>query len=150
MYRYDDYDNALVKARVAQFADQTRRERGGLLRHGSLLTVTSYATRTSPVIRGKWILDNLLGTPPPPPPPDVPALDETIATLLPVSPTLIHQPAREGDIRVSLGDARLATAQLPWSARTSLATGLTDLLDERWILLPSSPLSPSACTVRPI
>ena len=77
-------------------------------------------------------------------------LAQTIATLLQVSPTLIHQPAREGDIRVSLGDARLATAQLPWSARTSLATGLTDLLDERWILLPSSPLSPSACTVRPI
>ena len=40
------------------------------------LTVTSYATRTSPVIRGKWILDNVLGVPPPPPPPDVPALKE--------------------------------------------------------------------------
>ncbi|MBI1355556.1 MAG: DUF1592 domain-containing protein [Acidobacteria bacterium] len=50
--------------------------RGGLLRQGSVLTVTSYATRTSPVIRGKWILDNLLGIPPPPPPPDVPALEE--------------------------------------------------------------------------
>ena len=43
--------------------------RGGLLRQGSILTVTSYATRTSPVIRGKWILDNILGMPPPPPPP---------------------------------------------------------------------------------
>jgi hypothetical protein len=51
-------------------------ERGGLLRHGSILMVTSYATRTSPVIRGKWILDNLLGVPPPPPLPDVPALDD--------------------------------------------------------------------------
>ena len=50
--------------------------RGGLLRHASILTVTSYATRTSPVIRGKWILDNLLGVPPPPPLPDVPALKE--------------------------------------------------------------------------
>ena len=50
--------------------------RGGLLRHGSILTVTSYATRTSPVIRGKWILDNILGMPPPPPPPAVPALKE--------------------------------------------------------------------------
>jgi len=50
-------------------------ERGGMLRHASLLTVTSYATRTSPVIRGKWILENLIGTPPPPPLPDVPALD---------------------------------------------------------------------------
>jgi hypothetical protein len=51
-------------------------ERGGLLRQGSILTVTSYATRTSPVIRGKWILDNILGSPPPPPPPFVPALKE--------------------------------------------------------------------------
>ena len=46
--------------------------RGGLLGHGSILTVTSYATRTSPVLRGSWILDNLLGMPPPPPPPSVP------------------------------------------------------------------------------
>ncbi len=51
-------------------------ERGGLLRHGSILTVTSYATRTSPVIRGHWILQNLLGSPPPPPPNDVPALED--------------------------------------------------------------------------
>ncbi len=52
--------------------------RGGLLRHGSVLTVTSYATRTSPVIRGKWILDNILGVPPPPPPPNVPTLEESV------------------------------------------------------------------------
>ena len=52
------------------------RTRGGLLRHGSVLAVTSYATRTSPVIRGKWILDNILGIPPPPPPPNVPELAE--------------------------------------------------------------------------
>jgi hypothetical protein len=59
--------------------------RGGLLRHGSILTVTSYATRTSPVIRGKWVLENLVGTPPPPPLPDVPALDDnTVAAGLPV------------------------------------------------------------------
>jgi len=49
-------------------------ERAGLLGHGSILTVTSYATRTSPVRRGKWILENILGTPPPPPPPNVPPL----------------------------------------------------------------------------
>jgi hypothetical protein len=59
--------------------------RGGLLRHGSVLTVTSYATRTSPVIRGKWILENILGTPPPPPLPDVPALaDNTVSSSLSV------------------------------------------------------------------
>ncbi len=49
-------------------------ERGGVLTHGSVLMVTSYPTRTSPVLRGKWVLENLLGAPPPPPPPDVPAL----------------------------------------------------------------------------
>ncbi|MBM62371.1 MAG: hypothetical protein CL484_05425 [Acidobacteria bacterium] len=51
--------------------------RGGLLRQGSILLATSYATRTSPVIRGKWVLDNILGVPPPPPPPNVPELDDT-------------------------------------------------------------------------
>ena len=50
--------------------------RRGLLGKASLLTVTSYAHRTSPVLRGKWLLENVLGTPPPPPPPDVPALAE--------------------------------------------------------------------------
>jgi mono/diheme cytochrome c family protein len=54
--------------------------RGGLLGQGSILTVTSYPTRTSPVLRGKFVLDNLLASPPPPPPPDVPALvAETVA-----------------------------------------------------------------------
>ncbi len=51
--------------------------RGGLLGHGSILTVTSHANRTSPVVRGKWVLENILGTPPPPPPADVPALEAT-------------------------------------------------------------------------
>ncbi len=59
--------------------------RGGLLRQGSILAVTSYATRTSPVIRGHWVLQNLVGTPPPPPPPNVPALDDnTVSSLLPM------------------------------------------------------------------
>lgn len=58
--------------RVELAADSPR---GGLLRHGSILTVTSYATRTSPVIRGNWVLENILGAPAPPPPPDVPSLD---------------------------------------------------------------------------
>jgi hypothetical protein len=51
--------------------------RAGLLGQGSVLTVTSYADRTSVVQRGKWIMDHLLGVPPPPPPPDVPPLEET-------------------------------------------------------------------------
>jgi hypothetical protein len=59
--------------------------RGGLLRHGSILTVTSYATRTSPVIRGQWVLENLVGTPSPPPPANVPALEaNTVSSLLSV------------------------------------------------------------------
>ena len=60
--------------------------RGGLLRHGSILTVTSFATRTSPVVRGNWVLDNLLGVPPPPPPPDIPDLPEAkiVARELPI------------------------------------------------------------------
>jgi hypothetical protein len=51
-------------------------ERSGILTQASVLTVSSYPTRTSPVIRGKWVLENILNTPPPPPPPNVPALDE--------------------------------------------------------------------------
>ena len=60
-------------------------ERRGLLGKGSILLVTSHAGRTSPVVRGKWILDNLLGTPPPPPPPNVPALDEKSSPARPQS-----------------------------------------------------------------
>jgi cytochrome c553 len=52
-------------------------QRGGILTQASILTVSSYATRTSPVLRGKWILENILNAPPPPPPPGVPNLDET-------------------------------------------------------------------------
>ena len=57
--------------RVSMLAGSPRR---GLLGHGSILTLTSHAIRTSPVLRGKWILNNILGTPPPDPPPNVPAL----------------------------------------------------------------------------
>jgi hypothetical protein len=69
-------------------------KRGGLLRQGSVLTVTSYATRTSPVIRGKWVLENVLGTPPPPPLPDVPALrDNTVSATLSVRERLAEHRA---------------------------------------------------------
>ena len=58
--------------------DMTGTNRGaGILAQGSILTISSYSTRTSPVVRGKWILENLLNAPPPPPPPSVPALDDT-------------------------------------------------------------------------
>lgn len=68
--------------------------RGGLLRHASVLTVTSYATRTSPVLRGNWILGTLLGTPPPPPPPNVPALaDNAVSASLPVRERLAQHRA---------------------------------------------------------
>jgi len=56
--------------------DESRR---GILGQGSILVVNAYPTRTSPVIRGKWILENILGTPPPPPPPDVPGLPDNAA-----------------------------------------------------------------------
>src|SRR5439155_1808086 len=60
-------------------------ERGGLLGEGSILTVTSHATRTSPVLRGKWVLENILGAPPPPPPANVPPLKENKPGDRPVS-----------------------------------------------------------------
>ena len=55
-------------------------DRRGILGHGSILTLTSIAERTSPVQRGKWVMEVLLGSPPPPPPPNVPALEETKGT----------------------------------------------------------------------
>ncbi|MGI9625900.1 MAG: DUF1592 domain-containing protein [Longimicrobiales bacterium] len=60
--------------RKVTYPDEARR---GLLGHGSILTLTSHANRTSPVLRGKWVMEVLMGTPPPPPPPDVPDLDAT-------------------------------------------------------------------------
>jgi hypothetical protein len=58
------------------YPDETRR---GVLGHASVLTLTSHAGRTSPVLRGKWVMEVLMGTPPPPPPPGVPDLEETEA-----------------------------------------------------------------------
>ncbi|MBM63502.1 MAG: hypothetical protein CL484_11200 [Acidobacteria bacterium] len=56
--------------------EELAERRGGIFGHGSVLTVTSYPNRTSPVLRGKWMLTNILGTPPPPPPADVPDLPD--------------------------------------------------------------------------
>ena len=70
--------------RRVKLADERRY---GVLGQGSILTVTSYPDRTSPVLRGKWVLENLLGAPPPPPPPNVPALQASSAT----KPTTVRQ-----------------------------------------------------------
>jgi hypothetical protein len=84
-----DADYTFVNQRLAEFyripgvkghefrkVDLKGTRRGGVWTQASVLTVSSYANRTSPVLRGKWILETLLNSPPPPPPPDVPALDE--------------------------------------------------------------------------
>jgi mono/diheme cytochrome c family protein len=65
-----------VKGHEFRKVDLTGSGRGGVWRHASVLTVSSYPGRTSPVLRGKWILENLLNAPSPPPPPDVPTLDD--------------------------------------------------------------------------
>jgi hypothetical protein len=65
-----------VKGSDFRKVDLSGTPRGGVLTHASVLMVSSYATRTSPVLRGKWILENILNAPVPPPPPDVPLLDE--------------------------------------------------------------------------
>ena len=67
------YGSHFRRVPIASLTNDARR---GLLGHGSILTVTSYATRTSPVVRGKWLLENILGTPPPSPPANVPPLPE--------------------------------------------------------------------------
>lgn len=72
-------------------------ERGGILSQGGVLTVTSYPTRTSPVLRGKWVLENVLGSPPPPPPADVPDLED-------------HAAASAKDLRAALEKHRASPA----------------------------------------
>lgn len=64
-----------VKGKHMQAVLLTDRNRGGILGMGAVLTATSLPLRTSPVLRGKWVLEQVLGTPPPPPPPDVPELE---------------------------------------------------------------------------
>ena len=88
-----DSDWAMLNARMAQHygvpdipgnhfrrvsLDKTKTVRGGLLTQASILNITSNGTTTSPVVRGVWVLERLLGTPAPPPPPDVPAIEPDI------------------------------------------------------------------------
>jgi hypothetical protein len=70
------YDIPGVKGHEFRKVDLTGTRRGGVLTQASVLTVSSYPNRTSPVLRGKWVLENILNAPTPPPPPDVPSLDE--------------------------------------------------------------------------
>src|SRR5439155_7112364 len=68
--------------------------RGGLLGQGSILTLTAYANRTSPVLRGKWVLENLLAAAPPPPPPNIPPLkteNEDNKTLTMCEAMILHR-----------------------------------------------------------
>ena len=78
--------------RRVQLPDEGRR---GILGHGSLLTATSYANRTSPVKRGVWVLENLLGAPPPPPPADVPGLEDSDSVADPSDPESRPRSVRE-------------------------------------------------------
>jgi hypothetical protein len=68
-----------VKGSYFRRVELNDKKRGGVLGQGAILLVTSYPTRTSPVLRGKWVLENIMGTPPPPPPPNVPPLAESAA-----------------------------------------------------------------------
>ena len=71
------YKVANVSGPAFRLVDLSATPRGGVVTQGSVLTVSSYATRTSPVLRGRWVLDNLLNAPPPEPPNDVPSLDDS-------------------------------------------------------------------------
>jgi hypothetical protein len=81
-------------SRFRRVATDAQSQRGGLLRQGSILAVTSYANRTSPVLRGHWVLANLIGTPPPPPPGNAPALkDNAVSATLSVRERLTQHRA---------------------------------------------------------
>ena len=76
---------AIYSSRFRRVTVPDPEQRGGFLSHGGLLAATSYPGRTSPVLRGKWLLDNVLGSPAPAPPPDVPEFPENSAGTAPVS-----------------------------------------------------------------
>ena len=93
----------------------TTPERGGVLGQGSVLAVSSYPSRTSVVIRGKYILQNILGTPPPPPPPDVPQLDEQAVGHEDVAAEADGEPSHQRHLRLlprAHGSARVRAREL--------------------------------------
>ena len=99
------------------------RRRGGLLGHGGLLTVTSYPNRTSPVLRGKWVLENLLGVPPPPPPPDVPSFPERGPGGEPASVRELLEMHRESPACAPAVTRRWTPSGSPWRTSTPSAGG---------------------------
>ena len=130
--------------------------RGGILTHASVLTVTSNPTRTSPVKRGRWVLEQILGTPPPPPPPDVPELEEDKAETTGTSLRELLEQHREdpacanchakmdpigfalenynaiGAFRKKDGDLEIdTTAVLPDSTTLQGITGLKEILKDK-------------------
>ena len=92
------------------------RIRGGLLTQASILTVTSNPTRTSPVKRGKWILEQILGAPPPPPPPDVPILKDDATA---------RSKARSGSGWSSIGPTRAVPRVMPAWTRSASASRIS-------------------------
>ena len=96
-------------------ADEARR---GLLGKGAILMVTSHTDRTSPVVRGKWVLDNLLGAPPPPMPANVPPLDESAPAGRPGADDAGADGGRTGGIRCAPTATRSWTRSA-WRWRTS-------------------------------
>ena len=112
--------------------------RRGLLGQGSVLTVTSQANRTSPVLRGKWILDNLLGTPPPPPPPDVPALKENSERDRPLT---MREQMEEHRANPACASCHKQTDPLGFALENFDAVGAWRTMDARSPIDPASQLA---------
>ena len=116
--------------------DDTRR---GILGHGSVLTATSYANRTSPVKRGVWVLENLLGAPPPPPPADVPGLEDSDTVVDPSNPRAVHARCASGWSGIGpLRSAPAATSGWIRSASRSRISTQSEGIDRcRWNRSPA-------------
>ena len=109
--------------RRVTLTDDARR---GLLGKGSILLATSHADRTAPTLRGKWILENLLGTPPPPPPANVPPFEQTAGRDAAHDPGADGEAPREPGVRElppGDGSARLRAGELRRRRRLADARG---------------------------